>query len=216
MRTVSELTIRGASADLERLLAGVEARLRDGWKRNRQAEERLGRHGVRGPWDYCFSCTATPERPAAGLWVHARSPSELYASTVVPLEKQKLTEEESARLLVEFEREFLGPAAAEVGVKTEVVRHRLTLEHDLSPEAARRLRDFSSAANRAAPDAADRGRWNAFLVRVHRDESRFDPTLLDEWLGEAGWPEDTRSQLVGEYEKARSLLSAYDAETERH
>jgi len=210
-----EITIRGARADLERLLSRVEAGLSNGWKRNRQAEERLGRHGVRGPWDYCFSCTATPERPAAGLWVHARGPNELYVSTVVPMEKQKLTEEEYNRLLVEFEREFLGPTAAEVGVETEIVQHPITLEQDLSPEALRLLRAFSASAGRTTVDAKDRRRWNAFLVRVHQDESLFDPALLDEWLCREGWPENTRSQLVGEYETARSLLSAYDEAVER-
>jgi hypothetical protein len=50
---------------------------------------------------------------------------------------------------------------------------------------------------------------------VHQDESLFDPAWLDEWLQQQGWPEDTRCQLVGEYEAARSLLSAYDEEAER-
>jgi hypothetical protein len=134
---------------------------------------------------------------------------------VVPLEKQQLSEEESHGLLAEFERDFLGPAAAEVGVETEVVPHRLTLEHDLSPEAVRRLRAFSASANRNCLHPTDRRRWNAFLVRVHRDESLFDPGLLDEWLQQEGWPEDARSQLVGEYEAAQSLLSAYDEEADR-
>jgi hypothetical protein len=46
MRTMNELTIRGERAHLERLLARVEALLRDGWKRDREAEERLGRLGA--------------------------------------------------------------------------------------------------------------------------------------------------------------------------
>jgi hypothetical protein len=215
MKTTTELTIRGERANLERLLARVEALVRNGWKRNRQAEERLGQHGVRSPWDYCFSCTATADRPAAALWVHARGPNELSVSHVIPLEKQKLTEEESKRLLVEFEREVIGPAAAEVGVETEVVQHRLTLENDLSPEAVRLLQAFSASANRTNLHPNDRRRWNAFLVRVHQDESLFDLALLDEWLQQEGWPEHTRRQLVEEYETGRSLLLAYDEEAQR-
>jgi hypothetical protein len=216
MRTTSELTIRGERNDLDRLLARVEALLRDGWKRDRQAEERLGRRGGAGPWGFCFSCTARGDRAAAALWFHARSPNELYVANVVPLDKQELSAEEYHRLLSEFEREFLRPAAAEVGVETEVVQHRLTVEDDLSAEAVRLLRSFSTAANRACLHPSDRRRWNAFLVRVHQDEALFDPALLDEWLQQEGWPEDTRCQLVGEYEAARSLLSAYDEEAQRH
>ncbi len=215
MKTTNELAIRGERTNLERLLERVEALLRDGWKRDRQAEARLGQHGPLGPWGSCFSCTAKADRPAAGLWAHARGPNELYVSNVVPLDKQELNEEEHNRLLAEFEREFLRPAAAEVGVEAEVVQHRLTLDHDLSPEAVRLLRAFSASANRACLQPNDRRRWNAFLVRAHQDESLFDPALLDEWLQQEGWPEATRCQLVGEHEAARSLLSAYDEEAER-
>ena len=99
---------------------------------------------------------------------------------MIPLEKQKLTLDESNHLLVEFHREFLGPAASEVGVETEVVQHWLTLENELSSEAVNLLRDFSANPSRASLRPDDRQRWNAFIVRVHRDESIFDPALLDE------------------------------------
>src|SRR5262249_40813611 len=173
------------------------------------------RRGGCGSRSYCSACTAKAGVPTAGFWVHARSPEEWYISHVVPLEKPELSAEESHGLLTEFEREFLAPAAAEVGVNTEGVPHRLTLEDDLSPEALRRLRAFSTSADRTALHSDDRRRWNAFLVRVHQDQSLFDPAWLDEWLQQQEWPEDTRSQLVSEYEEARSLLSAYDEEAER-
>jgi hypothetical protein len=214
MRVMNEIIIRGAQTSLERLLMRTEALLRDGWKRNRQAEERLGRHGTRGPWDYCFSCTAAGDRPAAGLWVHARGLDELHISSVVPLEKQKLTEEESNRLLAEFEREYLRPAAAEVGAETALVQRRMTLEHELSPGASQLLRTFSFSAKRAELRSDDRKRWNAFLIRVHQDDSIFDLKLLDEWLEQEGWPQDVRVQLLGQFEAAQALLSDYDEEVE--
>jgi hypothetical protein len=180
MKTTNEMTIRGEPPHLEHLLARVEALLQDGWKQDRAAEERLSRRGALGSWTSCFACTAKADRPAAGLWVHVRGPNELYVSNVVPLEKQELREDESNRLLAEFEREFLGPAAAEVGVATEVVQRRRSLEHGLSPEAARLLRAFSTSANRQCLLPNDRRLWNSFLVRVHQDDLHIDPALLDE------------------------------------
>lgn len=215
MKTTNEITMRGERPRLERFLARVETLLGNGWKRDREAEKQLGQHGIRGSWDCCFSCTATAARPAASLLVHARGPTELYVSTVIPLEKGTLTEEEANGLLAEFERDYLHPAATETGVETEVVQHRRTVEDDLSPEAVRLLRTFSASANRASLPPNDRRRWNAFLVRVHQDESVFDPALLDAWLQQEGWPEATRCQLVEEYEAARSLLLAYDEEAPR-
>jgi hypothetical protein len=212
MRATRGLVIRGEPIHLARLLARIEELLHHGWRRDREAEERLDRRGVRGPFAYCFSCTATADRLAAGLWIHARGPNEWYVSSVVPLEKQDFTEEESSRVLAEFEREFVAPAAVGLEVETEVVHHRLTLEDELSPDSVRLLRAFSASADKFSFTSDDRQRWNAFLVRVHRDESLFDPILLDAWLEEEGWPEERRGQLVGEYEAARSLLAAYDEE----
>src|SRR5206468_1131645 len=121
-----------------------------------------------------FSCTAKSDRRAAAFWVHARTPDEWYVSDVFPLDKERLNVEESHRLLAEFQREFLAPAATEFDVETELLQQRRTLEDDLLPEAARLLRAFSESANRTCLQPNDRQRWNAFLVRVHRDEEFFD------------------------------------------
>jgi hypothetical protein len=215
MRTANELTIRGERVQLERLLARVETLLRDGWKRDQEAEERLGRRGGLQPSAYSFSCTSKGDRPAAAFWVHARGPNELYIADVIPLQKQELSEDEAHRVLMEFEQNILDAAAHEVGVETKIVQHRLTLEHDLSPEAVRRLRAFSAAANRTCLQPNDRRRWNAFLVQLHKDEALFEPALLDAWLQQEGWPAETRRQLVAEHETARSLLLTYDEQAER-
>jgi hypothetical protein len=215
MRLTNELIMRGEQANLQRLLERVESRLRDGWKRDREVEERAALRGVPGWWAYCFKCTARADRPAVCFFIHARSSNELSVSDVIALQHPRLSVEESHRVLVEFEREFLGPAAAEVGVETEVVQHRLTVEHDLSWDGVRLLRAFSDAANRNGLKPIDRRRWNAFLVRVHQDESIVDPALLDEWLQEHGWHEDTRCQLLAEYELSRSLLLVYDEEAQK-
>ncbi len=217
MKTTTELTIRGERAQLERLLVRVEELLSNGWKRDHDAEERLARHGTVAPFGRCFSCTAKNDRPAAGFCIHGRGPNELQVSNVVPLVKQELAQDECNRVLMEFEREFVGPAAAETGVATEIAKVPPTLEHDLSLEAVRLLRAFSATASRSDLRPIDRARWNAFLVRAHQDESLFDRAMLDEWLEHDGWAEEVRHQLVAEYEAARSLLLVYDDEQgERH
>jgi hypothetical protein len=134
---------------------------------------------------------------------------------VILREKEKRDGAEEYCLLTEFQRDFLSPAAAEVGVETELVQHRHTVEDNLSSEAVRLLRAFSSSANRAHLSRNDRRRWNAFLVRVHQEDALFEPAALDEWLQQEGWPEDTRCQLVRECEAGRSLLLAYDEEAAR-
>ena len=84
MRTTTELTIRGERIHLERLLARVEALLSDGWKRDREAEERLGRRGALGPWTCCFSCTAKVDRPGAGCGFTPAAPMNFTSPTWSP------------------------------------------------------------------------------------------------------------------------------------
>jgi hypothetical protein len=210
MNVTYELVVRGERAQLERLLARVEGLLRDGWTRNHEAEERASRDHLRGSSDYCFECAATADRPAASFWVRPRGSKELYVSHVIALDRPGLPAEESRGVLAEFRREFLDPVGEGLGVETEIVEHRRTVEQDLSPEARRLLRTFSASANRQGLGRDGRRLWNAFLVQLHREEAYFDVALLDEWLAEEGWPEATRRQLLGEYETGMSLLAAYD------
>jgi hypothetical protein len=212
MTATTKLILCGQRMHLEQLLPRVEGLLRGGWKRDRGAEERFGRHGTKGPWDRCFSCTTTADRPAVGIWIHPTGVNELSVSSPISLENSALTQADADRVLAEFERDFLRPAALAVGVEIQALRQALPLELDLSLEAIRLLRAFSASANREKLQLADQRRWAAFLVRVHCDEAFFDPELLHEWLRQEGWPEDTRQRLVAEYEAARSLLAAYDEE----
>jgi hypothetical protein len=213
MKPKTELTIRGVPDRLAHLFARVEESPPDGWMRDREEEERLGRQGLWGPWGRCFSCTA--DRPAARLRIRARSLGERYVSLVTPLGRESLTEEEGNRLQEEFARDVLGTAASELGVEVRLIPRRRTLEDDLSTEATRLLRAFSAAADRSCLRPDDRRRWNAFLVRVHQDEDFFDLDLLEDWLRQEGWPEEVCRQLVGEYDAAQSLLLTYDEEVSR-
>lgn len=213
MKFKKELTLRGELKDLSDFLKRVENSLGNGWKRDRQVEER---RGWRDPWGpYCFSCTAKADRPAAGLWVYPRSYSEFYVSDVIPLEKHYLEEEEKNNLLEDFARELLLQAPGNVEIKTEMVQQPPLLEKHLSGEALQLLREFSASANRNSLPRNDRKRWNAFLVQAHQEEALYEPGLLDEWLQQEGWPEGMRQQLLREYELAYSLFSTYDEMVER-
>lgn len=113
-------------------------------------------------------------------------------------------------ILAEFESQVL--ASDDLGIETEQIISRVTPEVYLSREAARRLKAFSDMADKSSPDSADCQRWHEFIVQSHLEGADFYPSLLDQWLGEQGWPEDERQHLVCEYETARSILGAYDEE----
>jgi hypothetical protein len=133
MRALNELVIRGPRADLDALLQRLEGSLANGWRRDRALEERLRGRGVGGDNTFCFSCADAPGRPAAALWLQARSPEEWYVSNIVPLEQRDLSDEDYNRILGEFETTFLEPLSRGSPVHREIRPTRTHLEDFLSP-----------------------------------------------------------------------------------
>lgn len=213
MRAIDDLVIRGPAPETAEFLRGIEARLSDGWRRDRELEARL--HAIRLDDDestYCFRCDDAPDRPAAALWMQARGGGEWHVSNIVPLGRHTLSDAEYNRLLAEFRQRFLGPQGFLDPVRAEILPATIRLEDDLSAESARLLKVFSAGANRERLQPADRLRWRHFLLQSHRDESRLDSARLEEWLASEGWPEPARAERAREYERARELLWSYDRE----
>ncbi len=212
MRALNDLVIRGASPEVAAFLQRLESRLTDGWRRGHELELRLRSMGGGGKGAYCFCSPEHPERPAAALWLQARSPKEWYVANIVPLGKQDLTDEQYNLLLDEFEQRFLKPLSSGTSVHSEILPPRTRLADYLSPEAAQLLTAFSATANRAALNPSDQQHWRHFIVRAHQDESTMDAEVLKEWLTGEGWPPNACAELADEYESARQLLWSYDEE----
>jgi hypothetical protein len=214
MGSRNELTICGERHDLEELLRRVEERIDkdDDWKREFEVERRLDQVTAHRSHSFPFSCSAKGSRPAVILLLSTKGPNKLYVSTIVPLEKRELTEDKYNIILAEFQSRFLSPASAGMEVEVKLATKRVMLEQYLSLDATTRLRTFAASANRTILQASDRKRWKDFIVQLHLDGTVLDTAMLDAWLQENGWSEDSRRELVSEYEAARSLLAAYDEE----
>jgi hypothetical protein len=216
MRALNDLVIRGPGPEVTAFLRRLEGSLSGGWRRDRTLEARLHSTGVGDDRVFCFVCDDAPGRPAAALWLRPRGPDDWYASNIVPLGRRPpLSDEEYNHILGEFQSRFIEPLSRGSAVHSEVLPARIRLEYYLSPEAARRLRDFSAAANRTSLSPSDWQRWQQFLVRAHRDESPLDTPFLEEWLASEGWPDEARAELARDYESTRRLLWNYDEELRR-
>jgi hypothetical protein len=215
MRALNELVIRGPGADVAFLRQRLESNLTNGWRRDHTLEERLCGMSVGGGNALCFSCADGPERPAAALWLQARSPEEWHVSNIVPLKRRDLSDAEYNHLLEEFKTTFLEPRLEGTAVHPEIVQARTRLEDYLSWAACRRFREFSSAADRYELRPDDHLRWRTFLIQAHRDNAAFDAQTLEEWLEAEGWPKEQRGQLIHEYDSGRALLASYDEEQSR-
>jgi hypothetical protein len=208
----NELTIRGAGPQLARLLAALERPLASGWRRYLEAESRLSGLGLAAGRTRCFACTAEGPRPAAALWLEPRGVDTLSVANIVPLGKRGLSDDESNRILADFDSQVLQPARDGLSIQTELAPSRIQPEAYLSPEAVRRLKAFFALASKSSLGDEDDQRWREFIIQAHIEGAGLDPSLLDQWLAEAGWPEDQRRHFVSEYESSQSILAAYDEE----
>lgn len=215
MRALNDLVIRGPQNDFRSLLERLETTSTNGWRRERALEERLRALGAGGDNTFCFSCTDSPEHPAAALWLQARAPDEWRVSNIVPLRRNELSDAEYNQILGEFESTLFGPLSQGSELHVEISPARIRLEDYVSPEASRLLRAFSSTSNRTHLHPNDHLRWQDFVVQAHREDARLDPCTLGEWLREQGWPDEQREKLTGEYEDTRALLARYDEEPRR-
>ena len=82
----------------------------------------------------------------------------------------------------------------------------------ISDEATRKLKEFSTAANKASRSSqtSEFESWLAFLIHAHQEGGTLSTKDLLTWLIEDGWSEDKASDLIDEYEFAQDLLRAYD------
>jgi hypothetical protein len=208
MRVFRELSIEGKPEALQQILDKIRGSLTDGWTRVTLDEKQ---RKFLGPDLYGFHCARKEDRPEASLWICQSGPERLHVSNIVPAHQAKLDYDEYNAILQEFYQRFVKPAVAHTGAKATLTEDEVSIEKWLTGESARRLHQFSKAANKGALHPLDEERWLRFLVAAHKERSTLDPRTLQRWLEEEeGWPEMHAQILAAEYEQARSLLNVYD------
>lgn len=211
MKVFQNLELRGDRKSLANLIENIRSRLIDGWARDEEIEHRYSQDI--GKETYCFSCTKMKDRESATLFIVHSEPSLLRVSNIIPRDKGELSIVQYNRILNDFYERFVRSAAEEIGVNGILSSDEMKLEDLISHEAAKKLRTFSSCANRSTGSShpMDRERWYDFLVTVHREDNKLGYDILFRWLvEEEKWPEEIAHDLIIEYEFAGGLISFCD------
>lgn len=202
MDVYRELEIRGERSTVEAFMSAVSAGVGSGWADDHDSDD---------AWDYRFTYSDGSGRPSAKVYLKYREDSTvLYATNVIPQDRQSLEVDEYNAILEEFHQQLT--ALNSLGLTIDLSKASKTLEDYLSPGTAKKLEAFSNAANKSTGSSHpyDQERWFDFLVDLHKDRPDFDGTTLKRWLLDNGWSDDTASDLIIEYEFAQALLSFYD------
>jgi len=212
MKDFKDLEFCGPNKALRELPEKLAVHLPRGWARSLELEDHI--HQSEDDPMYVFTCDSSPSRAAAGVFLAFKNedPGTLYVSNIVPSKPGSLSFDEYNCILDEF-ASASSSIADQLGVKMRTAGGVLRIEDYVSSLALEKLRRFSVTTNRstgtAHPD--DEARWFDFVVACHKEGSTLDSSDLHRWLTEEeSWQDAEASDLVIEYESARSLLRYYD------
>ncbi len=212
MRKVNELIVRGEPAEVAKLVERIEAAPDNGWKRDREIEGRLWRPSyatLEQPSTYCFTTPVTADQPLSHLLLW-KMRDGLEVSSILPVGRNRLTEEQYNKILEQFQEGFLKPVVDGLDVEARIDPFRVKLEKIVSRKSLERLNHFNETADKGLIGSRDRHEWSRFVTQVHMDGSALDLEELDWWLEDAGWSEEPRRQLVEWYAEGLSMLKDYD------
>ena len=214
LEVFKDLTIYG-DGDPGPFIEAATTQLPRAWTRNWERENELKKVALTSEDRYvAFSRASSDGIPAATVFL-TQSGSTLKVTNIVPQKLGSLTYAQYNVILDDFVSQIARPAVDRLGFRMDLTPGHLPITHWLSEEAARRLKRFSGAANKATGSThpMDFKRWVAFLIQTHREDWRLDVETLARWLTEEeGWGEEEAAKLSMEFEFARDLLKIYDEE----
>ena len=206
------LRVTGTKETVGRILQQMLSRQAGGWRRSVAREE-----SIRAVSDlFCFEYDGAHGVPGATVWVSTKDDGQvLYETTIVPTIEREISVEQCNAVLESFVDHMVRPLTNESNVLVELTSAEPDLRDHMSAPVEKRLRAFSSAANKTTGGThpMDRQRWLEFLLAAHRENIDWSSEDLHRWLVEDGWEEDVADGLAVQYDLARDLLRAADGRT---
>lgn len=218
MKVFRDLKIEGSPDKLQQVLQQViEAianNLDDGWRRDEEAEAKINSVPKFDSKLYCFSCSESEKRRESNLWLsHALEENRLSVSNILPQKIRELSYDEYNYILEEFSDRFLIPATKNLEVEVTLTEAEIDLKKFIKPETVELLHRFSEEGDRFEKRyiPLNKKDWYIFIVEAHKNRASLNAEILERWLKEEeGWSEDIASNLVEEYQFARTILDYYE------
>lgn len=209
-----ELLLRGPATRRAALREALIQGVSKPWRHSAEREKEISTHADPQADVIAFARDASEGSDAVALVLWSCDDG-FELMNIVPREVGQLGEHRYNRALLDFVERVALPSASQAGFAIELSPAQQGPNDWLSERAAHALRLFSAAANKSTGSShpADRRRWFAFLVAVHRGQNAPDAGRLVRWMIQVErWPESIAHDLAIQYEFALELLHEYDHE----
>jgi hypothetical protein len=206
-----DLNLRGSLARRPDLRQALITAAKDPWHYDPDRAAAISRNAIDAEV-LAFDHKATDDLRAARLTLWSRD-NGYYVSNIVPTEFGELGITQYNAILADFIERIVRPVAPRFDYQIDATEAHQNLEDWTSADAARKLRVFSTAANKStgASHPMDERRWFEFIIAVHESKKTIATNRLTRWLHKIeGWDEESAHELAGKYETALGLLQRYD------
>ncbi len=211
MKVMRELFIQGSPDKLLNLPDIASSVLGAEWERDKETEKQLAREGGGKKPMFCF-ISKIKELPSARLWLAFKEQDKLYVSNIVPIDVNKLSQEQYNSILKKFSDDLAEIQILEPNFKISLETDEKDVENFFSAETAKKLSSFSIAANKSTGSShpLDRERWLDFVISAAEEDSKISPSELERLLIQnEKWPPEVADSLSTEYSLAVEVLKAY-------
>lgn len=205
MKSFKDFYLSGSRENLQKFMRIISDYIIDDWKQS--IDSKFKENFI--VFTYCGDKV---NKASVFLYIKDLDKLEFRVTNIVPMEKNSLNYDEYNEVLDKCVKDCIIPCANDCGLSYKVTSENVDLEYYMSKESARKLRMFSSAANKSTGSSHpyDQQRWNDFICQTVKDEDKNVISILGRWLAEEeGWDDEHATELVIEYEKGIALLEYY-------
>lgn len=205
MKSFKDFYLSGSQENLQKFISSISDYISGDWRQGNDSK-------FKENFIVLTYCGSEVNKASVFLYIKDIDKLEFKVTNIVPMEKNRLNYDEYNDVLDKCAKECIIPCVKACGLKYRVTSENVNLEDYMCNESARKLRMFSSAANKSTGSShpCDQERWNDFICQTVKNGDKDVISILGRWLvEEEGWDDEHASELENEYEQGISLLEYY-------
>jgi hypothetical protein len=205
MKNFKDFYLSGSRENLQKFMCNISDYIVNDWKQSNDSK-------FKDNFIVFIYCGDKVNKASVFLYVKDFDKLEFKVTNIVPMEKSSLNYDEYNEVLDKWAKDCIIPYVNDWGLSYKVTSENVDLEYYMSKECARKLRMFSSTANKSTGSShpCDQERWHDFICQTMKDKDKNVISILGRWLvEEEGWDDEHATELVIQYEQGIALLEHY-------
>ena len=204
------LSLKERNGHQQKIREAIIQHLTGGWQHAPDTEDAL-RQKLQGDQESIQILYTGPNLPECQLSLLGENQGYKLIN-IFPTENGQFSTSQYNQILQSFYEDVIEPAITGKAITAEISEPACTIDHWITPKAAKALKQFSAGANKSSGIAHpyDEKKWHEFIASAYRGGTTLTEQILQQWLKKDGWDEPHACMLASNYIDGVSLLSTDD------